>query len=615
MSMIMSLMLFRSSHALLAASSTRNSYTAPIRSKGKGALLPKAAFLTRGLHRTTIKALSSVSSTSDNIILQTDDEKTNKQQQKRTALLWLSPNRLRLKDNLALTKAAELGPDGLAICVVWPHKSTSPSSIRSKLTPAEAFGYAAVNALDHSLGEFGQKLWLIPSEVSEHGGNNEDCDPSHLIADAVQQLRPTHVIVDACLLDRHDNHTSRLRDKLLQSIDDDENTINDASTVIEVMDEGTLIPFDKVAKALGRSRQGGRALRWSTFLSNTMARQKYDVEKPTWETSGLPPQMRGIDEAMTKRSSSIPKAETFPSWAQQLLSDWGEISEDEAIRRAARSGVGSRADESSSPLTERGSEDTKLSPYLRWGVISPQRAAEAGVRERDLLWRDWSYICYGLLGPLRRGDAVLDFMDKATCLRSQSEPDDDKKEDDAFNLWCVGNTGSKLVDAGMRQLWAEGWMPRRIRLLAAACLVEGLGIDWRLGRDWFKHTLVDHDPAINELMWQNAGLCGIDPFYNGIAWEVPPKRSEDEEYVEKWINHKLVWPSHLKPYSSRKPSSQMIDEAESKRSALRAEGVYRAARTISNSGVRVAWPGLESSVKEGEVMGVGVVPMDELDII
>jgi hypothetical protein len=54
---------------------------------------------------------------------------------------------------------------------------------------------------------------------------------------------------------------------------------------------------------------------------------------------------------------------------------------------------------------------------------------------------------------------------------------------------------------------------------------------------------------------------------------------------------------------------------ESKRSALRAEGVYRAARTISNSGVRVAWPGLESSVKEGEVMGVGVVPMDELDII
>jgi len=102
------------------------------------------------------------------------------------------------------------------------------------------------------------------------------------------------------LLDRHDNHTSRLREKLLQSIDDDENTIIDASTVIEVMDEGTLIPFDKVAKALGRSRQGDRALRWSTFLSNTMARQKYDVEKPTWETSGLPPQMRGIDEVMTK---------------------------------------------------------------------------------------------------------------------------------------------------------------------------------------------------------------------------------------------------------------------------------------------------------------------------
>ena len=75
------------------------------------------------------------------------------------------------------------------------------------------------------------------------------------------------------------------------------------------------------------------------------------------------------------------------------------------------------------------------------------------------------------------------------------------KEDELFKLWCVGNTGSPLVDASMRQLWSEGWMPRRLRLLTAACLVEGLGLDWRLGRDWFEYTLIDHDPAINEMMW------------------------------------------------------------------------------------------------------------------
>ena len=98
-------------------------------------------------------------------------------------------------------------------------------------------------------------------------------------------------------------------------------------------------------------------------------------------------------------------------------------------------------------------------------MISPQRAAKGGVRKRDLLWRDWSYICYGLLNPLRRGEAVLEFMDKSCSSNGN--------EEELFKLWCVGNTGSHLVDACMRQLWKEGWMPRRLRLITAACLVEG----------------------------------------------------------------------------------------------------------------------------------------------
>jgi deoxyribodipyrimidine photolyase len=105
----------------------------------------------------------------------------------------------------------------------------------------------------------------------------------------------------------------------------------------------------------------------------------------------------------------------------------------------------------------------------------------------------WRHISYALLGPLQMGDAVMEFMDN--LCRSADMHIQNVSEADLFNMWCVGNTGSKLVDAGMRQLWKEGWMPRRMRLLSAACLVEGLGSDWRLGRDWFEHTLVDHDPA------------------------------------------------------------------------------------------------------------------------
>ena len=54
-------------------------------------------------------------------------------------------------------------------------------------------------------------------------------------------------------------------------------------------------------------------------------------------------------------------------------------------------------------------------------------------------------------------------------------------EAEAFEAWCVGRTGAPLVDAAMAQLWVTGWMPRRMRLLCASCLVEGLGPDWRLG--------------------------------------------------------------------------------------------------------------------------------------
>ena len=159
-------------------------------------------------------------------------------------------------------------------------------------------------------------------------------------------------------------------------------------------------------------------------------------------------------------------------------------------------------------------------------------------------------------------------------------------------------------------------MPRRIRLLAAACLVEGLGLDWRLGRDWFEYTLIDHDLAINEAMWQNAGLCGVDPFYFGIPWEQSPRGQEEVDYVEKWSNEPLIWPTSLRPYSSMEPPPQIRDSAKARRNSLRERGIYKAARRVSNAGVRVAWKGLatNTSVKAGEVIGSGLTPVNDLKI-
>ena len=355
----------------------------------------------RVVTHTALRSSSTQPFTSDN-----DDskEKDNVHNTKRTALVWLSTNRLRLRDNLALTRAAELGPDGLSICVAWPYSYDISSSTTSIVSPVEAFGYAALHSLNNSLGELGQRILLVPTNVKAcgkgedyggGGGDNNDTIVS-IMAKTIQELNPSHVVVDVSLLDRHHDYTSKLRKKL-HNINESKSDSNGSPILIEeVMDDGLLISFDKVHKVLGRSRMGGRSLRWSTFLSNTLTMHREEDDKPTWAIHTLPPPLH--DSVLT----SIPLVEGFPNWAKQLLLDWGEISEDEALLRANRmsdvtinsSNNTKVSNSSSSQLTEKGSVDTKLSPYLRYGMISPQRAAKAGVRKHDLLWRDWSYLLW-----------------------------------------------------------------------------------------------------------------------------------------------------------------------------------------------------------------------------
>jgi len=107
-----------------------------------------------------------------------------------------------------------------------------------------------------------------------------------------------------------------------------------------------------------------------------------------------------------------------------------------------------------------------------------------------------------------------------------------------FEAWKLGKTGYPMVDAGMRQLLAEGWVHNRVRMIVASFLVKDLHIEWQRGADWFETWLTDFDPASNSQGWQWTAGCGTDasPYYrvfNPVLQGL--KFDPNGDYVRKYI--------------------------------------------------------------------------------
>lgn len=113
-----------------------------------------------------------------------------------------------------------------------------------------------------------------------------------------------------------------------------------------------------------------------------------------------------------------------------------------------------------------------------------------------------------------------------------------KNDPDLLHRWQKGFTGYPFVDAGMRQLWATGWMHNRARMVVGSFLVKDLLLSWQEGEKWFWDTLVDADMANNCLGWQWVAGCGIEssPFFRIINPVQQGKKFDPEgSYVRKWV--------------------------------------------------------------------------------
>jgi deoxyribodipyrimidine photo-lyase len=112
-----------------------------------------------------------------------------------------------------------------------------------------------------------------------------------------------------------------------------------------------------------------------------------------------------------------------------------------------------------------------------------------------------------------------------------------RDDPDAFERWRAGETGVPIVDAAMRQLAAEGWIPNRARLIVAGYLTKTLGLDWRLGADVFNDLLVDADVANNTGNWQWVAGTGVDTRPRGFNALLQAKRFDsDGAYVRRYAH-------------------------------------------------------------------------------
>ena len=167
-----------------------------------------------------------------------------------------------------------------------------------------------------------------------------------------------------------------------------------------------------------------------------------------------------------------------------------------------------------------------LSALLHLGITSPAEVARRGDDEllRKLCWRDF-------FAQLLAAEPELEWRDLHPGRRTWSD------DPDAIAAWKEGRTGVQFVDAAMRQLVAEGYMPNRQRLVAAAYLTKELGVDWRIGAAHFQELLVDGDVASNSGNWQWVAGTGTDtrPNRRFNPHRQAKLHDPDGAYVRRWL--------------------------------------------------------------------------------
>lgn len=255
------------------------------------------------------------------------------------------------------------------------------------------------------------------------------------------------------------------------------------------------------------------------------------------EPRELPPVARNLGRGRVDELELLPGHD----WPESLAATWeiGERAGRRMLQRFVDERVGHYHDRRDRPDRVATS---RLSPYLHFGHVSPAQAVQAIESSgelpggkgalafvRELAWREFSAML------LFHYPALVDTPMQDKFAGFPWRPADDHAAD--LVAWQRGRTGVPLVDAGMRELWATGWMHNRVRMVVASYLTKNLLIPWQQGAKWFWDTLVDADLANNSQGWQWTAGCGADaaPYFRVFNPELQAEKFDPEAgYIQRW---------------------------------------------------------------------------------
>jgi len=230
-----------------------------------------------------------------------------------------------------------------------------------------------------------------------------------------------------------------------------------------------------------------------------------------------------------------------PDWSKGIAAAWqpGESGASARLSNFVRTALKSYAPDRDYPAKPGTS---RLSPHLAFGEIAPTACWHAALHAsgktggsdksietflKELLWREFSanlLFHFSQLPdePFRKDFAAFPWRKDAKHLKA----------------WQSGQTGYPIVDAGMRELWATGYMHNRVRMIAASFLIKHLLLPWQSGEAWFWDTLVDADLANNSASWQWVAGSGADaaPYFRIFNPVLQGEKFDPAgDYVRQWV--------------------------------------------------------------------------------